>query len=136
MPKNGGSFVPVHQWRFGLVTTLVLVGMVIVWSIDGCTIKDFIQSWQFKQDYIIFKVNSLANINQSYQNPSHSLPNLTLNPTLKTSHSPLYSVNYSLETKNDTQSADENSTKSNDLSSLNWVSAELENNFTANLLSR
>ncbi|KAK8619613.1 hypothetical protein V6N13_135895 [Hibiscus sabdariffa] len=128
MPEKGGSFVPVHQWRFGLLTTLVLVGMVVVWSIDGCTIKDFIQSWKFKQDYITLKVNSLANINQTYQNPSHSLRNLTLNPTLNTTHSPIFSVDSSLETKNATQSAD--------LSGLNWVSAELEKNFTANLLTR
>ncbi|KAE8704577.1 SNARE associated Golgi protein family isoform 1 [Hibiscus syriacus] len=122
MAVKGGGFVPVHRWRFGLLTTLVLVGMVVVWSIDGCTIKDFIQSRQFKQDHITFKVNS-ANTNRTYQNPSHSLGNLTLNPTLNTTHFPLFIVNSSLET-----------TKSNDL--LNWVSAELETNFTANLLSK
>ncbi|PPS17109.1 hypothetical protein GOBAR_AA03472 [Gossypium barbadense] len=121
MPEKGGSFVPVHQWRLGLLTALVLVGMVVVWSIDGCTIKTFVQSWQFKQDYITLKVNSFANINQAHQNFSHSLRNLTLNPTLNTTHFPFLNVNSSLETKK---------------SSLNWVSAELENNFTANLLSR
>ncbi|TYH53019.1 hypothetical protein ES332_D09G068900v1 [Gossypium tomentosum] len=121
MPEKGGSFVPVHQWRLGLLTALVLVGMVVVWSIDGCTIKTFVQSWQFKQDYITLKVNSFANINQTHQNFSHSLRNITLNPTLNTTHFPFLNVNSSLETKK---------------SSLNWVSAELENNFTANLLSR
>ncbi|KAH1091404.1 hypothetical protein J1N35_018661 [Gossypium stocksii] len=121
MPEKGGGFVPVHQWRLGLLTALVLVGMVVVWSIDGCTIKTFVQSWQFKQDYITLKVNSFANINQTHQNFSHSLRNLTLNPTLNTIHFPFLNANSSLETKK---------------SSLNWVSAELEDNFTANLLSR
>ncbi|KAE8686722.1 SNARE associated Golgi protein family isoform 1 [Hibiscus syriacus] len=39
MTEKGGSFVPVHHGVLGLLTTLVLVGMVVVWSIDGCTIK-------------------------------------------------------------------------------------------------
>ncbi|XWS09041.1 hypothetical protein CRYUN_Cryun40dG0051600 [Craigia yunnanensis] len=168
MPEKGGRFLPlssnawmlrsspVHQKRFGLLTALVLVGMVVVWSIDGCSIRNFIQSWQFKQYYITSKVNSLANLNQTYQNPTHSLRNLTLSPNLNTSHFSIFSinssfppVNSSLESKNVTQftsreidnfssveNADENLTRSNDLSSLNWVSAELEQNFTANLLAR
>ncbi|OMO81407.1 hypothetical protein COLO4_23594 [Corchorus olitorius] len=95
-----------QQWRLGLLTALVFVGNVVVWSINDCTIKSFIQSWQFKQNYITLKSNS----NQIHQNPVLSL---TLNSSL-----------------------DENLTKFDDLSSLIWVSAELEQNFTANLLSR
>ncbi|WRX21337.1 hypothetical protein QQP08_013824 [Theobroma cacao] len=168
MPEKGGSFLPppssawmlrsspLHQWRFGLLTALVFVGMVVVWSIDGCTVKNFIQSWQFKQDYITMKVNSLANLNHPYQNPTHSLRNLTLNPTLNTSRFPIYSINSSvfplnssLESKNVTQissremanfssveNSDENLTTFKDSSSLKWVSAELEQNYTANLLAR
>ncbi|OMO85379.1 Immunoglobulin-like protein [Corchorus olitorius] len=163
MPEKGGNFLPppsnawmlrsspLHQWRFGLLTALVFVGMVVVWSIDGCTIKNFLQSWQLKQDYITLKVNSLANnLNHTHPNPAHSLRNLTSTPTLKTTQFPIFSLNSSfvpanssLETKNVTQfpsegiaNSDGNLTKFNDLSSLNWVTAELDQNFTANLLAR
>lgn len=161
MPEKGGGFLPlqsnacmprsspVHQWRFGLLTSLVLVGMVVVWSIDGCTLKNFLHSWQFKQDYTTFKLDSLPNLNQTYQkNPTHSLRNLTSTPNLNTTRfhdfglnsSFVSPVNSSLEIANfsGVENADEkNTTKSDDSSSLkNWVSAELELNFTANLLAR
>ncbi|XVF64965.1 hypothetical protein PTKIN_Ptkin09bG0209100 [Pterospermum kingtungense] len=163
MPEKGGTFLPlpsnawmprsspVHQWRFGLLTSLVLVGMVVVWSVDGCTIKNFLQSWQFKQDYVTFKLDSWPNLNQTYQDPTHSLRNLTSTPKLNTTHSHNFGLNSSfhlanssLGTKNAPSwktanfSGDvENLTKSsNGLSSLNWVSAELELNFTSKLLAR
>ncbi|XP_028759949.1 uncharacterized protein LOC114731037 [Neltuma alba] len=44
------AFSPILHWRFGLLTALVLVGMVVVWSVDACTIKNFIQAWRSRQD--------------------------------------------------------------------------------------
>ncbi|CAN0856474.1 hypothetical protein LINGRAHAP2_LOCUS6501 [Linum grandiflorum] len=35
---------PLHQWRFHFLTALVFLAMVLVWSLDGCTVKSFIQS--------------------------------------------------------------------------------------------
>ncbi|XP_065863433.1 uncharacterized protein [Euphorbia lathyris] len=43
---------PLLQWRFHLLTVLVFIGMVIIWSVDGSTVKDFIESWRFKQEYL------------------------------------------------------------------------------------
>lgn len=44
------AFSSILHWRFGVLTALVLVGMVVVWSIDACTIRSFIQSWRYPQD--------------------------------------------------------------------------------------
>ncbi|KAI9114913.1 hypothetical protein K1719_013926 [Acacia pycnantha] len=41
---------PILHWRYGLLTALVMVGMVVVWSIDACTIRNFIQAWRSGQD--------------------------------------------------------------------------------------
>ncbi|OIW19769.1 hypothetical protein TanjilG_27308 [Lupinus angustifolius] len=32
-------FIPLLHWHVGLLSAFVLVGMVVVWSIDGCTVK-------------------------------------------------------------------------------------------------
>ncbi|KAJ1405626.1 Immunoglobulin-like fold [Sesbania bispinosa] len=45
-------FIPILQWRVGLLTALAFVGMVLVWSIDGCTVKNVIQAWRYRQDYL------------------------------------------------------------------------------------
>ncbi|KAG5011220.1 hypothetical protein JHK87_019735 [Glycine soja] len=44
--------IPMLHWRVGLLTALVMVGMVVVWSIDGCTVKNIIQAWRYQQDYL------------------------------------------------------------------------------------
>ncbi|KAF3457205.1 hypothetical protein FNV43_RR01862 [Rhamnella rubrinervis] len=49
---------PLLHWRFGLLTTLVLVGMVVVWSADGRTIKSLIDAWRSNQDYLSIKVGA------------------------------------------------------------------------------
>ncbi|GKV35380.1 hypothetical protein SLEP1_g43654 [Rubroshorea leprosula] len=144
----GFRFSPLHQWRFGLLTALVFVGMIVVWSIDGCTIQSFIQSWRFKQDYINMKVINLSDLSQTHQN----LTQILQNPNLNITHVPIFNrtktrVPVDLS-KNDEDSigssiSSNTSSASNVIqkngerfSELSWISAELEANFTKNLITR
>ncbi|GAV60926.1 hypothetical protein CFOL_v3_04454 [Cephalotus follicularis] len=137
-PLTANLWTPMHQWRFGVLTTLVFVAMGAVWSIDGCTIKSFVEAWRFKQDYFTMKVTTFTNQSQ----PHHKNLNQThLNLTLNTSYIPhnltknetqtnasYFSFNSLANLKDETESA-----VSGD---LKWVSCELEPSFTENLLVR
>ncbi|KAF8016962.1 hypothetical protein BT93_H2226 [Corymbia citriodora subsp. variegata] len=66
--KGANSPPPFHQWfhrpssavpwRFGVLSALVFVGMLVVWSIDGCTVSGLLDAWRFKQDYGSVKVET------------------------------------------------------------------------------
>jgi len=99
--------IPMLHWRVGLLTALVLVGMVVIWSIDGCTIKSIIQAWRYQQDYLAVRFHT---------------PNLTL-------VSPYSPVNFSLYEKSGKKSLLHEGHTS-------WISSELEPNFTSNLIAR
>ncbi|CAL9230845.1 unnamed protein product [Arabidopsis halleri] len=64
---------PLHQWRLSALTSLVFFLMVVVWSIDGCTIKSFIESWRFNAYSI--RLTSHGDLTSNTTNP------LDLNPT-------------------------------------------------------
>ncbi|XP_057419237.1 uncharacterized protein LOC130713491 [Lotus japonicus] len=100
--------IPVLHWRVGLLTALVLVGMVLVWSIDGCTVKTFIQLWRYRQDY---------------QNSPFVSP---------------YDPVSSDQSQSNTEKLGKSSIKSLLVKghSSSWVSSELEPNLTSNLLAR
>ncbi|CAN6872177.1 unnamed protein product [Brassica oleracea] len=85
---------PLHQWRFSVLTSLVFFLMVIVWSIDGCTIKTFIDSWRL--------------------NASYSMRVTASSPSAKPKR----------------HSLDLDTTRVK----FQWISTEMEQNFTANLL--
>ncbi|CAH8267566.1 unnamed protein product [Arabidopsis lyrata] len=38
---------PLLQWRLGALTALVFFLMLVVWSIDGCSIQSFVEPWRF-----------------------------------------------------------------------------------------
>ncbi|GLT81466.1 hypothetical protein SLA2020_528510 [Shorea laevis] len=140
MPEKGGNgppllnqwvlrSSPLHQWRFGLLTALVFVGMVVVWSIDGCTIQSFIQSWKFKQEFLNTKVVTLSAL--SDETRQNLTQNLQQNPTLNSTR---FGASISSNTSSSIlQIADGSRAHS---SELKWISAELEPNFTENLLQR
>lgn len=140
MPRSS----PLLHWRFGLLTALVFVGMVVVWSIDGCTINSFLEAWRLRQDYITMKVSTRPfNLTQTHQSLPLYTPNIVTNPT----------QNQTNQTHFDSRILDlepfsvENSTgvpqkpahnQMQHLASpiISWVSAELEPNLTSNLLAR
>ncbi|KAL2339145.1 hypothetical protein Fmac_013591 [Flemingia macrophylla] len=107
--------IPVLHWRVGLLTVLILVGMIVVWSIDGCTVKNIIQAWRYQQDYLAVRS----------QTPSFTLPlhNLTLTGLDQKNHS---SFVYEKLGKESLLVEGQSS----------WVSSKLEPNFTSNLIAR
>ncbi|KAJ7980124.1 Cytochrome P450 family protein [Quillaja saponaria] len=161
MPEKGVSLTPANQWvlmsrpllqwRFGLLTAFVFIGMVVVWSIDGCTIKSFIEAWRFRQDYLTAKVGYPSNRTHSHQNltklasyiPLNVNPNQT-NETQVDSFSPLnHNIqpehNKSVSVKNSSSVSakiDGNSMHPVVQRSWDWILAELEPNLTSNILAR
>ncbi|KAL5157621.1 hypothetical protein HKD37_15G042287 [Glycine soja] len=147
------------NWRFGLLTTLVLGGMVVVWSVDGFTVRDVIEawSWRYRQDSFSLRShspNSPLSLHQNltfsnYSSPSiplslnqnqtnattlfdsHNLVNITLSEHSET----VYAKNYSssgVSDKLDTKTPVKPEVKGHST----WLSSELEPDLTSNLLAR
>ena len=67
------------NWRFGLLTALVLGGMVVVWSVDGFTVRDVIEawSWRYRQDSFSLRShspNSPLSLHQNLTFSNYSSP--------------------------------------------------------------
>lgn len=153
-PKQWLVAVPMHQWRFGVLTALVFVGMVVVWSVDGCTIGNFIQAWRLRQDhYIYLKLNSSVDPIQANQNLTLNTSNVQVSATQKPNQNDTNSFSslpgLSLTQKNRTHLSNFSSNSSGNSSqfqqkssgnqiseNLRWISCELEPNLTSNLLAR
>ncbi|KAJ4847253.1 hypothetical protein Tsubulata_004665 [Turnera subulata] len=187
MPEKGMNFAPstalpwflrsnpLLPWRFHILTALVFFGMVVIWSLDGCTIKSFIESWSLRQQYSSIEANSLQE--QTFTNlthepipkpKTHQNPNSSMNfiylPQAKdsnfTSQSLAKDHNFTATSPlsygvvMNTDRGDRNGSKSEKVSGRNysdawpekpgpheagggvqWLTAELEANFTANLLA-
>ncbi|XP_048332911.1 uncharacterized protein LOC107423261 [Ziziphus jujuba] len=146
---------PLLHWRFGLLTALVLVGMVVVLSADGRTIKSFVDAWRSRQDYLstvkVSTNNGRAFPPQTYEgmsiSPSESAIaefdnqinqtqfNITfdsLNPVNLTQNEQSFSENSTGVFMN----SEKNQTQLVFSSSLSWVANELERDLTKNLLAR
>ncbi|OAY27876.1 uncharacterized protein LOC110602297 [Manihot esculenta] len=139
---------PLVQWRFHVLTALVFVGMVGVWSIDGCSIKNFIESWRFRQEFLSRRFNAqpakATNLTQEIQNftdanaTDYPLPHLNNTPTTTNSSSP---ANYSI-LNNDANGVssqnysdgflDKLTEKESEAAKVNWVSTDLKPNFKPN----
>ncbi|PON80175.1 cytochrome P450 family protein [Parasponia andersonii] len=146
---------PLLQWRFGLLTTLVLVSMVVVWSIDGCNIRSFLEAWRSNQDFLTMKVSSTGRANLTHINGGFRLnsSSIVINQTQNETNSTQLSSNFNIDNPlNFTQFEPLSSMNSSYMStesepsqtrpvasvpaSLSWVEAELEPNVTTNLLAR
>ncbi|KAF5752306.1 hypothetical protein HS088_TW01G00214 [Tripterygium wilfordii] len=78
---------PFLQWRLPILTAFVLVAMVVVWSIDGCTIKSFIETRRFKQDYVPVRSNTpTKNLTETAENSTPSATNIQVNLARKPSN--------------------------------------------------
>ncbi|KAB1214253.1 hypothetical protein CJ030_MR5G023166 [Morella rubra] len=152
MPEKAGNSLPLNlliprsspllHWRFGVLTVLVFVGMVVVWSVDGCTMKSFLEGWRLRQDYITTKNTRPANLSQTHQSSllktSTVLANETQNQTSIPNHFNIH-IPEPLSVQNSTgvpQKPAQTTLHHKALPSLRWVSAELEPNLTSNLLAR
>ncbi|CAN1258501.1 hypothetical protein LINPERPRIM_LOCUS9910 [Linum perenne] len=51
---------PLRQWRFHFLAALAFVSMVVIWSIDSCTIRNSIVAWSFKKQHYYLTMTNLA----------------------------------------------------------------------------
>ncbi|KAG4960168.1 hypothetical protein JHK82_036854 [Glycine max] len=147
------------HWRFGLLTALVLGGMVVVWTIDGFTVRNVIEawSWRYRQDSFSLRSHSpnstlschqnltLSNysspygplsLNQNQTNATtlfgpHNLVNITLSEHSETVSAKNYSSS-GVSDKLDTKTPLKPEVKGHST----WLSSELEPNLTSSLLAR
>ncbi|VVA31307.1 PREDICTED: ZEAMMB73_Zm00001d019724 [Prunus dulcis] len=146
-PRSG----PLLHWRVGVLTALVIVGMVVIWSVDATTMQSFVEATRSRQTYLVTKVSALTNLAQNHENGElssfHIAANHTNNQTKVTqfkthfdSHDPVnLSRSESLSEPNSTGVSvklDINQTQPVVPANLSWVSAGLEPNVTKNLLAR
>ncbi|KAF1887438.1 hypothetical protein Lal_00041040 [Lupinus albus] len=115
-PKKWGVWsIPLLHWHVGLLSAFVLVGMVVVWSIDGSTVQS-IQGLRYHQDYVY---SSNFTFVEPYNNNRVTLlhHNQTNNKAISDSQNPIKPLvlkgNYS-----------------------SWISSELEPNLTSKFLAR
>ncbi|WCJ23672.1 hypothetical protein M5689_005686 [Euphorbia peplus] len=142
---------PLLQWRFHLLTVLVFIGMVTIWSVDASTVKDFIESWRFKQQYLgekLFKPPNLAHEDQIPQRvlpqPSYSLVNNSIvAQNFTDGNLQISSVNTDEKEKEKEEEEEARvSPEPNIAPTQNypveseWLSTVLEPDFSVNLLSR
>ncbi|CAI0560017.1 unnamed protein product [Linum tenue] len=143
---------PLHQWRFHFLTAMVFVSMVVVWSIDGCTIKSFVESLRSTKPQLItaakFRPQPTANLAQ--ENPHRenfttadadfTLPDAPTSPILPLGRDVLNgSSNGSAASSQEDGLLVQMPARVEEESSggdAEWVTAELEANFTSGLLSR
>ncbi|KAK7245804.1 hypothetical protein RIF29_40655 [Crotalaria pallida] len=132
---------PILNWRFGFLTALALVGMVVVWSIDGHTAENIIEAWRYSQVSFSLRSNSLNLTHSFHQNftftspfSPFSLDQIQANATTYVdSYNP---VNITLSVHSEPVYAKNSSVVSEVERHANWVSSELEENFTSNILAR
>ncbi|KAK9933490.1 hypothetical protein M0R45_020687 [Rubus argutus] len=137
-PSSSLKSSPLLQWRLGLLTALVLVGMVVIWSMDATTMKNLVEATKSQQGYLTTKVSAFANnLAQNHENLGVSTAHIVVNQTLKETNLTQFD---SRNPVNHTQYESLSDQKSTGVSvipaSLNWVSANLEPNVTMNLLAK
>ncbi|KAF7813767.1 uncharacterized protein G2W53_034743 [Senna tora] len=111
-----------RSWHFRLLlTTFVLIAMVMVWRIDGDTVKNYIEARKFPCYYI-----RSPNLTQTHQKNSTF--------TFTSPYFPFTSTQNQTNSVNITLS--ENPIQRVVEGFASWVSSELEPNLTSNLLAR
>ncbi|KAF8101176.1 hypothetical protein N665_0209s0034 [Sinapis alba] len=136
MPEKGAILTPVQsqllilrpspllRWRLGALTTLVFFLMLVVWSIDGCSIQSFVEPWRLN----------------AYSLRVSTSPSPSPSPTLKPHSDKTHQQNLTLNTKTTTTVPLIPNVKKTNLTSnstrvqLRWITAAPEKNFTANLM--
>ncbi|OAY55850.1 uncharacterized protein LOC110611879 [Manihot esculenta] len=141
---------PLVQWRFRVLTALVFVGMVGVWSIDGFSVKNVIESWRFKREFLgrrfnvqlVKPTNLTREIHQNFINNLNTtiflLPqqNTTHTPTTSSSSPPSYSIlnnddnNVSAQNYSD-GFLEKRTERESEEAKLKWVPTDLNPNFTS-----
>lgn len=153
MPEKAANSVPPYScifrlnpmihWSFKVLTLSVFLGILIVWGIDGWSVSSF------HNDFLVFKLSNQTRINENlipYIASVH--PNLTfhgnthqnLTQTQKNLTSYVTIIPPNLTHINFTHFSSQNyvdltNPPSSSPTSLDWISTELDPNYTSNLLS-
>ncbi|XP_020995518.1 uncharacterized protein LOC107482663 [Arachis duranensis] len=137
------------NWRVGLLTAFVFVGMVVVWSFDGCTVRNIIEAWRYHQDSLSLRSHSHENstfipqfsFNQKNQTNVSNFDSYDnhVNITHSVSVELVCARNFScvsekLDKNGSSETPVVNQVQLGHYSS--WISSELEPNLTSNLLAR
>ncbi|PIA25002.1 hypothetical protein AQUCO_13500017v1 [Aquilegia coerulea] len=142
MPEKGSSnsfslyMSRSNSWfstRFSILTLAIFLAMLMIWSIDGSTIRNSVQVWRNGRDYIaLLKLHKQVNV-------THNASPLSINETQ-------FALNFTQDNSsllvNYTQIEPVSSVvlnpivKDSDELNVNWILGELEPNFSSNLLSR
>ncbi|XP_022973666.1 uncharacterized protein LOC111472251 [Cucurbita maxima] len=127
-----GSSPLVHS-RFWVLTGLVLLSMLAFWSIDGFNINTFIKFWSSPQDF----VSVSSNFTNTHFNLSTKDSNFTQFVSYKPENYPESALFEPVSPHNSTVEPRriENEPAVPYASFSDWFSAELEPNYTSNLLA-
>ncbi|KAL7177985.1 hypothetical protein ACSBR2_031191 [Camellia fascicularis] len=153
MPEKAANSVPPYScifrlnpmihWSFKVLTLSVFLGILIVWGIDGWSVSSF------HNDFLVFKLSNRTRINENLIPYIASVdPNLTfhgnthqnLTQTQKNLTSYVTIIPPNLTHINFTHFSSQNyvdltNPPSSSPTSLDWISTELDPNYTSNLLS-
>lgn len=131
MPEKGMIFPPVPsqlvilrpspllQWRLGALTALVCFLMLVVWSIDGCSIQSFVQPWRFNAYSVRIS-------------PSPS-PFMSTKPNLVSEKPHRQNLTLMMAPRNLVPKKT-NLTSNSTRVQFEWITAGSQKNFTANLM--
>ncbi|XP_043697513.1 uncharacterized protein LOC122648347 [Telopea speciosissima] len=139
--------------RFPLLTAAVFLGMLFIWSIDEPTIRNSIRAWRNRRDYSALKLrnpdymthytfHSHGHVNQNLtESSSHGHVNLTHHNGSQLSSLSSAKILRSQHdsSRNATLSAHKHSGSGKRAAKIpihDWISVELEPDFTSNLISR
>jgi len=73
MPEKVAPWSSIN-WRFGLLTALVLGGMVVVWNVDRFTVRSVFEawSWRYGQDSFSLRSHFPNSTLSLHENPTFS----------------------------------------------------------------
>ncbi|KAK4775717.1 hypothetical protein SAY87_023678 [Trapa incisa] len=135
-PKQSSLRLALAQWRLRALTTLFLLGLLVFWSIDGNTVRGFIDAWRPSHEFSSIQVLAPADLVVLRPNPTLIKPhNATHTPNNFSSSAvnpmPDFSVrDYHLQNRSFSHP------QNRSFPELSWFSTQLEPNYTSSLLAK
>lgn len=149
---NSATHLPIHGLtrRVGVLATVAFMSMLLVWSVDHSTVTILLDFWRYPNESLSSKLSNSPRFPfstlQNHLNVAQS-PQISLEPEQNATFDTDFNATHlgSLDDKDEILPRNKNPDEGlgNALqnvtrveSTLNWVSVELEQNFTSNLLAR
>ncbi|PKI78513.1 hypothetical protein CRG98_001071 [Punica granatum] len=141
-PQHQSSWLfYIVQWRLAVLTTFVFLGMLVVWRIDDCKVRCFVDAWRPKQDFAPMSVPpkqidrwgwSPPDLIVIHQNETPIYPGSPSNATQVSVSLPSAAVNLTGDFSVLGSPNPQNWTSDE----VSWVSTQLGPDFSLNLLAR